>query len=642
MDIFFELFERIFNQLQAMGVEKLTGLYLLVQSSFFIILLFAYLIPRWNELKTLKYMKKELEVIEAEQPENLNRSIHEVFESVSDKSRYKKQWMKYHKRITEKEKDEKIKIEPFFGLDALHEALDKRGIMDIGGGIHVSLGVLGTFIGLSVGLAELNLTNADELRTGVAGLIGGMKVAFYTSVLGVALSIIWTFIDRILSGRIEGIIDWHSNEMNYLLNVDDEEIFLNRLEKITHEQANQMKTIFSDALEHVMQPFVQSVQHGNHQMTSSLSDMHSQIKEQSAISREQLEYMKDQGQDVSTKVVDEISKGTNETIEQFITMMESSKVAQSEMFTGMAGIAKQLESNATSHQVMFENTDRLVAMFGKLSNEMDQTQTKYTSSFELLGGLSDDLRQMQSLQKDSLPLQQSLVEKNEQFMQRSDELVSSLIQLTQTQDRAQRETIDALVEKTNVVSKRFEQLASTLQDTAVVQGKAAEQTHEFVGKMGDNLAAIQEITTPIEQAFESLERLSNELNSMQSLQAQLIPQLTEWNDVTVSQTNQFQTVTQEHLKLMSEQLEQTKVQWTAASREFEKTREGLGSALKEFNGNIESSVTNTFQLFDKELVAVVNHFKLLSQEYETSQQEFADAVEVLISKMDVLKQGASI
>lgn len=640
MDTFFTLVESVFKYLQNMGVEKLTSVYLFIQLSFFVVLLLSYLIPRWKELTTLKYIKKQLIAMQEEQPSNLNKAIDVNFENVSKHSRYKKQWSKYYTRITKKESDEKIKIEPFFGLDAMHEALDKRGILDIGGGTHVSLGVLGTFIGLSVGLAELNMINPDALRTGVTGLIGGMKVAFYTSVLGVSLSILWTFIDRFLAGRIDRIIDWHSNEMSYLLNVDDEEIFLNRLEKITQEQSNQMKTIFSDALEHVMQPFVQSVELGNQQMTRSLAQVSSQMEKQSDISEEHLKYLKDQGQDVSSKLVDEISKGTNETIEQFVMMMESSKTAQSEMFGGMTEIAKQLESNVVSQQVMFDNTERLVSMFNTLSEEMGQTQTKYTSSFQHLDGLSEDLRQMQVLQKDSVPLQQSIIDKNEKFMERSDQLVNSLIQLAESQDRVQRETLDELIEKTNVVSERFEQLASNVQQAATEQNTAALQSKEFVEKMGSNLVAIQGITTPIERAFQSLGQLTEELNTMQTLQAHLIPQLSEWSEVTVSQTNQFQSFTKEQLTLMSSQLEETKNQWSAASVDFEKTREGLGSALKEFSGNIETSVTNTFQLFDKELVTVVEHFKLLSQEYETSQEEFTDAVEVLISKMDVLKQGA--
>ncbi len=111
--------------------------------------------------------------------------------------------------------------------------LGYRSILDSGAGTSVSLGVLGTFIGLSVGLADLNVGDTDALRTGIDGLLSGMKVAFYTSVFGVLLSLLWTFYDKGISSRLESHIDWHAEKLDFLLNTDDEELFLNRLEKIS-------------------------------------------------------------------------------------------------------------------------------------------------------------------------------------------------------------------------------------------------------------------------------------------------------------------------------------------------------------------------------------------------------------------------
>lgn len=647
MDIFFKVFEQLFNKLQDMGVDNLTGVYLTIQILFFIVLLLSYLKPYSFEMRSMNFMKKQLENLKKDKNANINLSIQEAFNKVKKGSRYKVQWKKYYNRITEKEDDEKIKIAPFFGVDALHIALDKRGVMDIGSGLHVSLGVLGTFLGLSVGLADLNLTDTDELRTGVAGLIGGMKVAFYTSVLGVFLSILWTFIDRFLAGSLEKEIDWHSNELGYLLDVDDGEIFLNRMEKISQQQADQMKTILSDALEHVMQPLVQTVQQGNQQvsstissMSSNLTDVYSQLKEQSEVSKEHLNFLKNQGSDVSSKLVDEISKGTNDTIDQFIEMMEVSKSTQSEMYISMQNVARQLEANATSNQLLFDNTNRMISLFSSLSNEMESTQTKYVESIDNIEDLSVALREMQNMQKENMPVQQSLVEQNHQFMQRSDELVNSLIRLNDTQERVQKESIESLVEKTNLVSERFESLAEEVKLSAIEQSKSAQQSSRFVESMSENLELLQEISKPIETAFVSMQKLHDDLGTMQQLQSSLLPQLTDWNENTISQINTFQSLTKEQLANMENQLSLTKEQWTLAAEDFENTRKNLGGSLKEFNSNIESSITNTFQLFDKELVNIVNHFRLLSQAYEDSQQEFGDAVELLVSKIEPLKEGA--
>ncbi|MFT6467727.1 MAG: flagellar basal body-associated protein FliL/cold shock CspA family protein [Oleispira sp.] len=57
-----------------------------------------------------------------------------------------------------------------------------------------SLGVLGTFLGISVGLLTFSTAGAsvEEITSAATNLLGGMKTAFWTSVLGLLSSIIFT------------------------------------------------------------------------------------------------------------------------------------------------------------------------------------------------------------------------------------------------------------------------------------------------------------------------------------------------------------------------------------------------------------------------------------------------------------------
>ncbi len=57
-----------------------------------------------------------------------------------------------------------------------------------------SLGVLGTFLGISVGLLTFSTAGAsvEEITSAATNLLGGMKTAFWTSVLGLFSSIVFT------------------------------------------------------------------------------------------------------------------------------------------------------------------------------------------------------------------------------------------------------------------------------------------------------------------------------------------------------------------------------------------------------------------------------------------------------------------
>jgi gas vesicle protein len=67
-------------------------------------------------------------------------------------------------------------------------------------GILVGLGVLGTFVGLQMGLASLQLADIEILERSIIPLIEGCAVAFSTSVWGVLTSLVFGFLEKIMEG----------------------------------------------------------------------------------------------------------------------------------------------------------------------------------------------------------------------------------------------------------------------------------------------------------------------------------------------------------------------------------------------------------------------------------------------------------
>lgn len=60
------------------------------------------------------------------------------------------------------------------------------------------LGILGTFLGLSIGLGSFSGDDIYTISDNVGPLLGGMKVAFHTSVYGIFFSLIFTYVYRAL------------------------------------------------------------------------------------------------------------------------------------------------------------------------------------------------------------------------------------------------------------------------------------------------------------------------------------------------------------------------------------------------------------------------------------------------------------
>lgn len=79
------------------------------------------------------------------------------------------------------------------------DLLDRVGASHFNGGIAgtlTGLGILGTFLGLSLGLGSFSGDDIFTISDNVGALLSGMKVAFHTSVYGIFFSLIFSFIYR--------------------------------------------------------------------------------------------------------------------------------------------------------------------------------------------------------------------------------------------------------------------------------------------------------------------------------------------------------------------------------------------------------------------------------------------------------------
>lgn len=68
-----------------------------------------------------------------------------------------------------------------------------RGILELIPDILSSLGILGTFVGLVLGLREFDPSGYEQMAGSVSPLINGIKVAFITSIYGISLSLAYSF-----------------------------------------------------------------------------------------------------------------------------------------------------------------------------------------------------------------------------------------------------------------------------------------------------------------------------------------------------------------------------------------------------------------------------------------------------------------
>ncbi|MGF0116030.1 anti-phage ZorAB system protein ZorA [Promicromonospora sp. Marseille-Q5078] len=95
----------------------------------------------------------------------------------------------------------------YFRSDTLAPELLHDRVISNRSSVLTVLGVLGTFLGLTAGLAGVDLAgNADQLTDGVRTLISGASTAFITSVFGVVASLIVQGVEKSAGHKVEGSI----------------------------------------------------------------------------------------------------------------------------------------------------------------------------------------------------------------------------------------------------------------------------------------------------------------------------------------------------------------------------------------------------------------------------------------------------
>ena len=98
-------------------------------------------------------------------------------------------------------------VEDYVNDDTVTQGPGNATLAELIPSLLTSLGILGTFMGMTQGLSGLDVTTTDNMMTGIQNLLGGMQFAFGTSVAGVACSLIFNMLNRIAQGSSYRAID---------------------------------------------------------------------------------------------------------------------------------------------------------------------------------------------------------------------------------------------------------------------------------------------------------------------------------------------------------------------------------------------------------------------------------------------------
>lgn len=413
-------------------------------------------------------------------------------------------WMEFDETLVEIEREDHVEVRNtldaghFFNPYTLAAGVTENRLVAAVPGFLTALGVIGTFVGLQLGLGQLELganVGASAMQDGVAGVVDGAKVAFLTSVWGVALSVFFNFGEKWLEQKtrkriraIEYKVDWlfprvRPEEQLQLISensAESREVLQGLAEKIGEKMQEAMvtatqgiQTSLETSLNEIMAPainkLVDETSEGNQKALEGLLES----------------FMDGFGQagNQQRAALDEVSAKVNQSVES--------------MQTTMSTFVEQLQKSQA------ESGEREKALIADISNQVSSLTSQSEATHQKLTSfIENQIGEMSSQMKN----------REEAAAQRDAELVGTIksqVDELVSNSRQQGETL------TKFVETQLSSLTKALDEREQRAGEIETARNERIEKQSEALSTLtSDILRSVEQS------VTEQVNSVKQLIAQ--------------------------------------------------------------------------------------------------------------------------
>ncbi len=142
----------------------------------------------------------------------------------------------------------KCDIEDFIGYDLVDAVIHRERLAQVPG-VMTGLGILGTFVGLSIGLQSFNTGTTAEITGSIEPLMNGIKVAFHTSIYGMVFSLVFNYVFKRRLDDAENAVHYFTRNFKKYVLPDTDKLGVNRMMELESQQTKAI-TELTNAITH--------------------------------------------------------------------------------------------------------------------------------------------------------------------------------------------------------------------------------------------------------------------------------------------------------------------------------------------------------------------------------------------------------
>lgn len=440
--------------------------------------------------------------------------------------------------------------------------------------VFILLGVLGTFIGLTISLGSIE-TTGDQLVENVSGVLSGIDVAFYTSIVGMGFSLIMTVLVRMFNTE-------------YLLT----DLMLKLESHLEGEEQHGMNRMI-DVSEHIHQAIVH-LQETNEQSLQGIVESFDGFKDYTA-------GLEQAATDLAT-----FNDGLSENLTEFHTLFEQMKEVTDGFETGTTALNRNFNQLFMYMEQTEQRSERMMNTFEKTYDNIHQVQEAQLQSFATFDTSMKDLQQFTT---SSLEAQQGV----QQTLQQTKEQMNQLVEQMKEHHVALRDLFgDQLhADLANITSyikelaREFNQIGTSIvtlpQALEVINDTQAQHKDLLTDRFRELQAFNESFHTHIQQHAQESKTLDQHIQSTSSS----FEQMTNRNQQLIQQMIQAIEQAQQTFSQRDHQLESNVTMMKDTLSNYVQSLEGtLGQKLDTMNRNIEQNMQHTQDKLHREMTDI--------------------------------------
>lgn len=479
-------------------------------------------------------------------------------------------------------------------------------------GVFTGLGILGTFLGLTIGLLGFDMSSSATIQKGISNLLNGTSTAFLTSIVGILCALIFNYYyNNSLIRNFDASIDDFANKLDELIPRKQAEELLYINSEAVKEQTTELQDFnttlaltIGDALRNAMTTDVKPV----------LEELLTAIRELSTGGMETIKNSINDNTGSELRdfagTLQELQQGMRDILMQSQQMNEENnqklRVAVDEM-------VKSLQ-NATSDSVtaqqknMNEMNEQIKGLFTEMNDNLRQTVQGLLEAGSNTGIQLDHSIKGAAETSDAIVKTWESVSKQQQ-----EQLSHNIEQIRNILEETLRGIRDDRENYIQTLKNITQELQNTMASSDVLIKQAGVTANQFASAAGPMNDVAHTMNTSVNNVIDATKSFNNQVGMT----------VLELKDTSSSNIKSVNTI--------REALERTEESWHAYENVFQGLDAQLGKTFTELEENLvkynqltQSGLSDNLIAFDKNIGTAIGQVNALVQELQEAIEDLTD------------------